>query len=325
MKSLQRASVARSPRTARQGSPGTSLASANTMKMIPSRTGMVTRTRRTTNWVIDAAHPDRIDASIDSGGAADAPPPIVLFALRSELLFGLRVEVAAPEAGPVIEQACPALVERVLRVPLEGVAGDDVVGVELRAVMELHVFAELAGPGLGVGARRALLGQGRHRVGAVISIESFVGLLAGTEALAVRLVRAEEAERLGVALEDDGLPVGRLHPCELLAAEDGGVGAGDIRLEGGAGGTVGDDHCRDVLLDKGVCSGIGSGPAVGVRRRQALVEGVDDVLERRSELLARARAEVVVEEVRRIGIVSAPADQAQALEGFLGEAVDHRA
>ena len=65
--------------------------------------------------------------------------------------------------------------------------------------------------------------------------------------------------------------------------------------------------------------------AAGVGRREALVEGVDDVLERGPELLARARAEVVVEEVRRIRIVSAPADQAQALEGSLGEAVDHRA
>ena len=42
MKSSHTASVARSPRTARHGSPGITRASANTMKTIPNRTGIVT-------------------------------------------------------------------------------------------------------------------------------------------------------------------------------------------------------------------------------------------------------------------------------------------
>src|SRR3954451_8587513 len=138
MKSLHRSSVARSPSTARQGSPGTSRARANTMNTIPSRTGIVTSTRRTTNWVTDVAHPDRIGTSVDNGGVACATPPTVPFALRTEpLRLRLRIEVAAPQTRPVIEQACPTLVERVLGVPLERVAGDDIVGVEAGAVMEL--------------------------------------------------------------------------------------------------------------------------------------------------------------------------------------------
>jgi hypothetical protein len=53
----------------------------------------------------------------------------------------------------------------------------------------------------------------------------------------------------------------------------------------------------------------GAGGRVGRRKRCG--QGVADVLERGPELLARAVAEVVVEEVRRVRIVSAPADEAQ--------------
>src|SRR6476620_10367554 len=112
MKSLQTASVARSPRTARHGSPGTSLASANTMNTIPSRTGIVTSTRRAMNCVIDVGHPARFDTTIDSGGAAAAAPPSIPFALRTEPLTLRRVEEAAPQARPVVEGAGAALVQR---------------------------------------------------------------------------------------------------------------------------------------------------------------------------------------------------------------------
>ena len=51
MKSSHTASVARSPRTARHGSPGITLASVKTMKMRPSRTGIVTSSRLAMNLV----------------------------------------------------------------------------------------------------------------------------------------------------------------------------------------------------------------------------------------------------------------------------------
>src|SRR3954468_19572236 len=122
MKSLQTWSVARSPRTARQGSPGTRRASANTMKTIPSRTGIVTSTRRAMNCVIGLGHPCRDRAAIDSGGAADATPPIGSLRVTDGTLAGRRVEEAPPEAGPVVERTGATLVQRMLGVPLERVA-----------------------------------------------------------------------------------------------------------------------------------------------------------------------------------------------------------
>src|SRR6478735_5382628 len=326
MNSSQIASVARSPSTARQGSPGTRRASANTMNTIPSRTGIVTTIRRRMNWVTAGGHPLQAKmACVASGGAAGAAPPDRMSFAEADGLRGWRVEEAAPQARPVVERAGAALVQRVLGVPLQGIAGDDVVGVERRAVMELHAVAELAGPGLGVGARRALRGQGRHRVGAVIAVQGLVGLLAGPEAFAVGLVGAEQAERLGIAFEHDRLAIGRLHARELLAAEDRRVSAGHIGLVRGSRGAVSDDHGRGVLLDQAVGGRVGGLTCGRVGRRETLVEGIDDVLERGAELLARTRTEVVVEKVRRIRIVRAPADEAETLQGALREAVDHRA
>src|SRR5215204_3634420 len=161
-------------------------------------------------------------------------PRSVPFALRTEPLAGGRVEEAAPQARPVVERAGSALVQRMLGVPLERVAEYDVVGVQRRAVMELHAVAELAGPGRGIRACGALGGECRDRVSAFVAIERLVGLLASAEALAVGLVRAEQAEWLGVLLEDDGRPIGRLHPGEHLAAEDRRIGARDVGLEGRA-------------------------------------------------------------------------------------------
>src|SRR3954468_7890714 len=113
-------------------------------------------------------------------------------------LRGRWVEEAAPETGPVGELVATALVQGVLGVPLDGIGGDDVVGVERGAIVELDAVPELAGPGLGVRACGAFGREGRHRVGAVIAIEGLVALLAGPKALAVGLVGAEQAERLGV-------------------------------------------------------------------------------------------------------------------------------
>src|SRR6185295_7376092 len=51
MKSAQAASVAFSPRTARQGSPGTIRDRKKTRKTSPNSTGIVTSSRRMMNWV----------------------------------------------------------------------------------------------------------------------------------------------------------------------------------------------------------------------------------------------------------------------------------
>src|SRR4051794_4984770 len=119
-------------------------------------------------------------------------PRSVPFALRTEPLAGGRVEEAAPEAGPVVERAGASLVERMLGVPLKRVAEHDVVGVERRAVMELHAVAELAGPCLGICAGGALGGECGDGLSAFVAIERLVRLLARAEALAVRLVGAEQ-------------------------------------------------------------------------------------------------------------------------------------
>ena len=93
------------------------------------------------------------------------------------------------------------------------------------------------------------------------------------------------------------------------------MGARDVGLEGRAGRAVGDDHRRDVLLDQVVGLGVGRLARRVVERRGALREGGRDVGERRTELLAGAGTEVVVEEVGRIRIVGAPAQHEDAVEG----------
>src|SRR3954451_2391726 len=96
-----------------------------------------------------------------------------------------RVEEAAPKALPIVEQTSATLVQRVLGIPLEGVAEDDIVRVKRRTVVELDAVTELAGPDLGVCACRALGREGRHGVRAVVAIERLVALLAGPQAFAV--------------------------------------------------------------------------------------------------------------------------------------------
>ena len=76
-----------------------------------------------------------------------------------------RVEEPAQQAGPVVERAGAALVQRVLRVPLDRVADDDVVGVERRAVVERDAVTQRAGPGRESAFGRAFGRQRRHRVG----------------------------------------------------------------------------------------------------------------------------------------------------------------
>jgi hypothetical protein len=89
----------------------------------------------------------------------------------------------------------------------------------------------------------------------------------------------------------------------------------DIGLEDRAGATVRDDDRRRVLLDEVVGRGVGLLADRLVGRLGALVEGLDDIRERRPELLARAGAEVVVEEVGGVRIVGTPAEQEDAVEG----------
>ena len=124
------------------------------------------------------------------GGAASAAPPIRHVREADGSGGGRRVEETAPQAGEVLERAGAALVQRVLGIPLDRVAEDDVVGVEVGAVVELHAVTQRAGPGRGVGVRRALGGEGRDGRGAadLVGVQGLVAHLAGAEALAVRLV-----------------------------------------------------------------------------------------------------------------------------------------
>src|SRR5262245_15084294 len=137
MKSSQTASVARSPKTARQGSPGMIRASAKVMKMIPNRTGIVTSSRRRMNWITSVGHRFRIVKSGKDGRTgrpADAP---FVWLLVREASACWRIEEATPQARPVVEGTGPADVERMLGVPHGGVAGHDVIGVESGPVAEL--------------------------------------------------------------------------------------------------------------------------------------------------------------------------------------------
>src|SRR5258705_42559 len=80
-------------------------------------------------------------------------------------LRGWWIEEAAPQTRPVLEGTRPALVERILGVPLGGVADDHVVGVEVGAIVELHAVAQGAGPDRRVGVGLALGGERRNGLG----------------------------------------------------------------------------------------------------------------------------------------------------------------
>src|SRR5215212_4754855 len=157
MKASHTASVARSPSTARHGSPGIRRAVVNTTNTIPNRTGMLSNNRRMTKRLIDRWCPQEGSPGSEEGRrGCDAP----LF--RNEWPRSARrrrVEVAAEEAGPVLEVAGVADVEWALGVPLSREAGDHVVGIERRAVVELHTIAEGACPRLEVRAGLALRRQ----------------------------------------------------------------------------------------------------------------------------------------------------------------------
>src|SRR5689334_5611014 len=56
------------------------------------------------------------------------------------------VQESAEPIQEGLERACPALVQRMRRVPLDRERQDDVVGIELGAVVEAHAVAEGARP-----------------------------------------------------------------------------------------------------------------------------------------------------------------------------------
>ena len=77
--------------------------------------------------------------------------------------------------------------KRVGRIPLDGVAEDDVIGVEIGTVVELHAITKRAGPGHEI---RARLTPGREggldaRAPDRVRVKRLVDLLAGPQRLAV--------------------------------------------------------------------------------------------------------------------------------------------
>src|SRR5919109_1175312 len=139
MKASHTASVARSPRTARHGSPGTTRARMNTTKTIPKRTGIVTSSRRTMKRATWRGAPPRADRRrgglrIRRTGAPRRRPRSGRCDGVADSLRGWRVQEPTPQTGEVLEGTGAPDVQRMLRVPLGRVAHHHVVGVEGGAV-----------------------------------------------------------------------------------------------------------------------------------------------------------------------------------------------
>jgi len=90
---------------------------------------------------------------------------------------------ASEEAGEVREPSRASDMQLVLRVPLDSVAQDDVVRVEVAAVVELHAVAQRAGPDGELGVGRALGRERRDHARATdfVRVQRLVDLLAGSE------------------------------------------------------------------------------------------------------------------------------------------------
>ena len=111
--------------------------------------------------------------------------------------------------------------ERVLGIPLHGVAADDIAGVERGAVVEAHALPERAGPDQQVRVGIAALGQGGDRRGAgrVVAVQALTELRADERRDGVGLVGAVQAARFAGRQPDELAPVAGDHRREPFQPE----------------------------------------------------------------------------------------------------------
>ena len=187
--------------------------------------------------------------------------------------------------------------------------------------MEQHVVAQGAGPRRQALVRDADLGELRlHFTGCAVRVQPLDDLCTGSQRFTVGLIRAVQRDRLVALHEHEGVfPV--VHEVEQDLTPRRCVGTSDVCTEGERRRRVYDGDHRDEVLDGIVRLRIqrcGSNRIRRLRRhRKRLVVGRILITELRVEL-----AEVEVEEVGDVRVVTRPPQQVDAVEASIRGLID---